>query len=75
MLAADQIENISAAKIQDYIQTISGKSDWSINGWQEWAALGKYLKPATVNFLQKVWFISALLQRVPHILGMCACLC
>jgi len=75
LLAADQIENISAAKIQDYIQTISGKSDWSVRGWQEWAALEKYLKPEAVTFLQEVCFISPLLQRLPQILTVCACLC
>jgi len=35
------MENISAAKIQQYIQGISGKSDWSVHAWQEWAALEK----------------------------------
>jgi len=68
------MENISAAKIQQYIQGISGKSDCSVRAWQEWAALEKYLKPQTVAILQKVCFVLALLRKS----GMdfeCVCAC
>ena len=74
VLQAHEMENISAAKIQQYIQGISGKSDWSVRAWQEWAALEKYLKPQTVAILQKVCFVLAQLRKS----GMdfdCVCVC
>ena len=76
LLQVDEMESISAAKIQQYIQGISGKSDWSVRAWQEWAALEKYLKPQTVTILQKVCFFSALLRKSDTDFEcVCVCLC
>ena len=47
-------DTISASKIQEYFEEVTGKKDWSKRGWAEWCAMEKGLQPESMQFLLEV---------------------